>query len=93
MVVEYQEIRERLESDGYSVSDEDYGRLVEYARRKAEAAGKDESYMPYLLPDVIGEHLIRAAINYVGFGIMAINKEYQEEVRGHGSNDNRTVFV
>lgn len=93
MTAEYQEIRERAEADGYKVTDEEYSNLVTYARRKAVSAGKGEDYMPYLLPDVIKEYFIRSAINYVGFGIMAIDKKSKEEVSEHGSNDNRAVFV
>ena len=65
MAVEYQEIRTELEADGFRLDDEEYTEAVNYARRKAKSSGKDESYMPYLLPDVIREWIIRKAINSV----------------------------
>lgn len=45
MAVEYQEIRTELEADGFRLDDEEYTEAVNYARRKAESSGKDESYM------------------------------------------------
>lgn len=47
------------------MSDEEWDEQLAYARRKAKCAGKDESYIPYLLPDVIREFFIRAAINMI----------------------------
>lgn len=77
MVVEYQKIREELEADGYKVEDEEYPQIVEYARRKARSAGKDESYLPLLLPDVIREWLTRRAINLYSIAVMEVEKIYQ----------------
>lgn len=59
----YPEIREEMESAGYRMDDATYEKIVSYARHKAEVSGKDESYLPYLLPDVIREHFTRVAIN------------------------------
>ena len=50
---DYQGIREKAEADGYKVDDDTFHGLIEYARRKAKTAGRDESYLPFLLPDVI----------------------------------------
>ena len=49
----YEDIRQDAEKQGYSMTDEKFTELVQYAERKATVAGKDESYIPYLLPDVI----------------------------------------
>lgn len=59
----YPEIREEMEAAGYRMDDATYEKIVSYARRKAEVSGKDESYLPYLLPDVVREHFVRVAIN------------------------------
>lgn len=64
MALEYPEIKEQLEADGFSLTDEEYAKAVSYSRRKAEVAGENESYVPYLLPDVIREWSMRQAINY-----------------------------
>ena len=63
---DYREIRESMEKEGYKLQDGEYEDLMEYARRKAKAAGKDESYLPLLLPDVIKEYFFRAYINLAG---------------------------
>lgn len=60
---EYADIRERMEESGYSLADGEFTELVDFARRKAEIAGKDESYVPLLLPDVIRERAFRVALN------------------------------
>ena len=70
--MEYQDIRKRLaEEEGLHLTDDEFEYAVWYARRKAEVAGKDESYLPYLLPDVIREMFIRAAINATTYGRMS----------------------
>lgn len=58
----YEDIKQELEKDGYILSNAEFQSLLEYARRKAEVAGKDESYLPLLLPDVIKEYFFRAYI-------------------------------
>lgn len=58
----YEGIRKDAEEQGYSMTDEKFTELVRYAERKAAVAGKDESYIPYLLPDVIKEYFIRKLI-------------------------------
>lgn len=63
---DYREIRESMEKEGYKLQDGEYENLLEYARRKAKVAGKDESYLPLLLPDVIKEYFFRAYINLAG---------------------------
>lgn len=63
---DYRKIRESMEKEGYRLQDEEYENLLEYARRKAKFAGKDESYLPLLLPDVIKEYFFRAYINLAG---------------------------
>ena len=52
----YEDIRKDAEKQGYSMTDRKFTELVQYAERKAAVAGKDESYIPYLLPDVIKEY-------------------------------------
>ena len=72
----YQEIREKAETDGYKVDDDTFQELIEYARRKAKVAGRDESYLPFLLPDVIKEWYIRRAINVYSIAMMQIQKYF-----------------
>ena len=67
---DYREIRESMEKEGYRLQDGEYENLLEYARRKAKSAGKDESYLPLLLPDVIKEYFFRAYINLAGLMAM-----------------------
>ena len=67
---DYREIRESMEKEGYKLQDGEYENLLEYARRKAKTAGKDESYLPLLLPDVIKEYFFRAYINLAGLMVM-----------------------
>lgn len=61
---DYNNIKKELEKDGYQLTNAEFSCLVEYARRKAEAAGKDESYLPYLIPDVVKEYFFRAWVNW-----------------------------
>lgn len=62
---DYGQIRQDLGEKGYKLSDSEFADLAEYARRKAKVAGKDESYLPLLLPDVIEEYYFRIFINAV----------------------------
>ena len=91
MVVEYQEIRKEMEADGFNMEDEEFAEALEYARRKAKTAGKDESYIPYLLPDVIRERFTRRAINSFTFAVMEIEKIFKQEVNEHGTTDKRAI--
>lgn len=59
---EFEGIRKELEKEGYTLSNGEFASLLEYARRKAESAGKDETYLPLLLPDVIKEYFFRACV-------------------------------
>lgn len=77
MVTEYQDIRKDMEADGYPLEDEQFSDLVEYARRKARGAGKDETYIPLLLPDVIREWFVRNAVNTLSMAAMEVEREYQ----------------
>ena len=70
----YTEIREEMEKVGYTLEDFEFEKVVAYARRKAEVSGKDESYMPYLLPDVIREWITRQAINAVSRAAMTAER-------------------
>lgn len=60
---QYTRIKERLDQSDLKTTDEEFQNLVAYAYQKAVAAGKDESYLPYLLPDVIKEYFFRRYIN------------------------------
>lgn len=61
----YADIKDKLDQSGLQTTQEEFDGLVAYARRKAQAAGKDESYLPYLLPDVVKEYFFRNYINAV----------------------------
>lgn len=59
----YESVKKQLEKDGYKISNAEFSCLVEYARRKAKIAGKDETYIPILLPDMAKEYFYRMAVN------------------------------
>ena len=50
---EYESVKQQLE----------FSCLVEYAKRKVKIAGKDESYIPILLPDMVKEYFFRMGVN------------------------------
>lgn len=77
----YEDIRKDAEKQGYSMTDRKFTELVQYAERKAAVAGKDESYIPYLLPDVIKEYFIRNAINEVSNGMMEFERYIKTQNR------------
>ena len=77
----YEDIRKDAEKQGYSMTDRKFTELVQYAERKAAVAGKDESYIPYLLPDVIKEYFIRNAINEVSTGMMEFERYIKTQNR------------
>ncbi len=68
----YPEIRKKAEDAGYHMDDEEYGKIVAYAKRKAAFSGKGDSYIPYLLPDVIREYFVRVAINSFSIELLKI---------------------
>lgn len=70
----YQKIRENAETAGYKVADDEFQKIVSYAKRKAETAGKDESYLLLLLPDVIREWVVRQTMNRYSTAMMEILK-------------------
>ncbi len=72
MALNYQGIRERMEADGYKVGDDEFVQILSYAKRKAEVSGKGESYLPFLLPDMIREWLIRQTVNGYSIAMMEI---------------------
>lgn len=51
----HDELKINIEKDGIRLSEAEYQSVVEYAKRKAEISGKDESYLMVLIPDVIKE--------------------------------------
>lgn len=75
MALNYQGIRERMEADGYKVGDDEFPKIVSYAKRKAKTAGKDETYLPLLLPDVIREWVIRQTVNRYSLAMMEILRD------------------
>lgn len=77
----YTKIRTDMEEAGYVLEDSEFEKVVAYARRKAEVSGKDESYMPYLLPDVIREWVTRQAINAVTIAAMTAERILKQEVK------------
>ena len=60
---EYESVKRQLEKDGYKISNAEFSCLVEYAKRKAKIAGKDENYIPILLPDMVKEYFFRMGVN------------------------------
>ena len=80
MAVEYQEIRTELEADGFRLDDEEYTEAVNYARRKAKSSGKDESYMPYVLPDVIREWITRKAMKN-GYKTLILMRQQKKSLK------------
>lgn len=53
----YLEILKKMGLSGEQLTEDEYEKALKYARRKAELNGKDEDYIPLLLPDVIKERL------------------------------------
>lgn len=60
---EYESVKRKLEKEGYKISNSEFSCLVEYARRKAKVAGKDDTYIQILLPDTVKEYFFRKGIN------------------------------
>ena len=60
---EYESVKQQLEKDGYKISNAEFSCLVEYVKRKVKIAGKDESYIPILLPDMVKEYFLRMGVN------------------------------
>lgn len=59
------ELRINIEKDGIKLSEAEYQSVVEYAKRKAEISGKDESYLMVLIPDVIKESLYNSYVTNI----------------------------
>ena len=59
----YESIKQQLEKDGYKISNAEFSCLLEYAKKKAAVAGKNEDYLQYLLPDIVKEYFFRMAVN------------------------------
>lgn len=59
-----------MEAKGFVLADDEFQDAVRYARIKAQCAGMGESYLPLLLPDVIGEKVFRAALNQYTAAVM-----------------------
>lgn len=60
---EYESVKRKLEEDGYKISNAEFSCLVEYAKRKAKVTGKDDAYIPILLPDTVKEYFFRQGVN------------------------------
>ena len=60
---EYESVKQQLEKDGYKISNAEFSCLVEYARRKTKIAGKGESYIQILLPDIVKGYFFRVGAN------------------------------
>lgn len=60
---EYESVKQQLEKDGYKISNAEFSCLVECAKRKVKIAGKDERYIPILLPDMVKEYFFRMGVN------------------------------
>lgn len=59
------ELKINIEKDGIKLSEAEYQSVVEYAKRKAEISGKDESYLMVLIPDVIKESLYNSYVTNI----------------------------
>ena len=94
--MEYPEIKEQMERQGYQMTDEEFSEHLAYARRKAEVVGKQEDYIPLLLPDVIKEHYMRKAINSFTMGLMELDRAIEnhiKEVKENGKHTAATATV
>ncbi|MCC8157493.1 MAG: hypothetical protein LIO54_09495 [Oscillospiraceae bacterium] len=58
-----QEVREKLEKDGYVLASAEYEALLQYTARKSRLNKKPDDYIPLLLEDEIGNYFFRNAIN------------------------------
>ena len=97
MYEEYNAIRRQAEMDGYILDDDTFEYLVQYAKRKAEIAGKDESHIPYLLTDVIKESFFRHDLNKLAVATVEFERYIQNftkmEVQGNGRADYRKAVA
>jgi len=53
---EFREIREKLEKDGYVLTDQEFEKILKHAERKVEIIGKDEYSISLLLPSMVKEY-------------------------------------
>lgn len=97
MYEEYNAIRRQAEMDGYILDDDTFEYFVQYAKRKAEIAGKDESYIPYLLTDVIKEFFFSHDLNKLAVAKVEFERYIQNitkmEVQGNGRADYRKAVA
>lgn len=56
----------------FGLNDDIFADAVNYAKRKCTVIGKDDTYLPYLLPDVIKEMLFRAYTNLTTLSRMEV---------------------
>lgn len=61
----YSHVRKQFENDGIILSDDEFSYILNYTKRKAKVNGKQEDYIPLLLPDVMREFIISKYINLV----------------------------
>ena len=70
----YESIKQQLEKDGYKISNAEFSCLIEYTKKKAAIAGKNEDYLQYLLPDIVKEYFFRMAVNMTAMSNMRDKK-------------------
>ena len=66
-----QNVRKDMRSAGIDLTDQEFNEAVDLACRKTAVTGMDESYLPFLLPDVIREMAVRREINNITASVMA----------------------
>ena len=83
-----QEVRKRLEADGYVLAEPEFEVIMRYTRRKLEIIQKGEDYLPLLLEDEIKHYFFRNTINAATLLMMAVdNNKISKEVYDGTSND------
>lgn len=66
------EIRRKLEGEGYVLTDAEYESLLLYSDRKRRINGKGPDYLPLLMEDEIRQKCFRDAINAVSEWTLAL---------------------
>lgn len=86
---EAQEVRKRMEDEGYVLTQQEYEVILGHTKRKMELIGRDADYLPYLLEDEIKNYFFRCAINAATLLIMAGDIENKG---GHnGTSNDRAI--
>lgn len=60
-----QKVRKDLQASGFELTDPEFDEVLQVSCRKVRLTGMTESYLPFLVPDVIRETVYRREINNI----------------------------